>query len=54
MLTIDIYDNVGVVATNLIELPVSDDKILSFDKWSLRQGKPKSARDHGIKNTLGL
>ena len=32
MLTIDIYDNVGVVATNLIELPVSDDKVLSFDK----------------------
>lgn len=49
MLTIDIEDKVGVVATNLTELPASDDKILTFDKGSLRQGKPKSARGHGIK-----
>ena len=51
MLTIDIEDNVGVVATNLIELPVSDEKILRFNKGSLRQGKSKSARGYGIKKT---
>ena len=38
----------------MIELPVSDDKILRSNKGSLRQGKHKSARGHGIKNTLGL
>ena len=34
MLTIDIYENVGVVATNMTELPVSDEMILRFDKRS--------------------
>ena len=54
MLTIEIYDNVGVVATNMTELRVSDEKILRFDKGSLRQSKPKSARGHGSKTALGL
>jgi hypothetical protein len=38
----------------LIELPVRDDTILRFDERSLRQSKPKSAKGHGLKNTLGL
>lgn len=42
MLTVDIIDD--VVAMNLIEMPVSDNKILRFNKGSLRQGKPKSVK----------
>ena len=38
----------------MVELRVRDENIFSFDMWSLRQGKAKSARNHGIKNTLGL
>lgn len=34
MLTVDIKDKTGVMAMNLIELPVSDSKILRFDKGS--------------------
>ena len=40
----------GVVTTNMIELPASDGNILRFDKGTLRQGKPK-ARGQGTKHT---
>ena len=55
MLTIDSYGNEGAMNLGaMVELRVRDENIFSFDMWSLRQGKAKSARNHGIKNTLGL
>lgn len=35
MPTIEIYDKIGVVATNLIELPVSDDQIARLNEGAL-------------------
>ena len=34
MLTVDIYNKVGVVAKSIIELPASDDYIARINEWT--------------------